>query len=234
MIKHYNSNPFLNFYKKMVIDANNPLANFTTIPINNAAVTTVIDNTINRNTFSGGSSFQFKTNSLSTGNHSIFMPGSATDMTCPYDAAKNGYSGAFTITFFVAPDSDSGITAHLFGQLPLGDGFSIGQIDDADFLVGLGAGLYSEAGQFVAAEWHVYTMCYDGGTNVSFFKDGAFVSTVAGSPVVAATNDFILGGYNTGSGTLNFVGDLNLLAYDNTVHTNNQIFAAHHYALSRL
>jgi hypothetical protein len=233
-MKHYNSNPFLKFYTKMVIDANNPLANLTTIPANDAAVTTVIDNTINRNTFSGGSSFQFKTNYLSTGNHSIYMPGSATDMTCAFDAAKNGYSGAFTITFLAAPDSDSGVTGHLFGQLPLGDGFSIGQINAEDFLVGLGAGLYSQAGQFVAEEFHVYTMRYDGGTNVSFFKDGAFVSTVAGSAIVPATNDFILGGYNTGSATLNFNGHLNLLAFDNSAHTNNQIFAAHGYALSRL
>jgi hypothetical protein len=234
MRTHYNANPFLKFYTKMVIDANNPLANFSTIPINNATVDTVIDNTKNRNTFSGGSSFQFKTNYLSTGNHSIFMPGSATDMVCTYDLAKNGYSGAFTITFFVAPDSDAGITAHLFGQLPLGNGFSIGQINDDDFLVGLGAGLYSQTGQFVAEEFHVYTILYDGGTNASFFKDGAFVSTVAGDPIVPASNDFILGGYTAGSALLNFTGHLNLLAFDNSAHTNAQIFSAHQYALSRL
>jgi hypothetical protein len=233
-MRHYNSNPFLKFYTKMVIDANNPLANFTTIPINDAALPTIVDNTKNRNAFTGSNSFQFKLNSLSTGNHSIFMPGSATSMICTYDATKNGYSGAFTITFFVAPETDAGITAHLFGQLPLGNGFSMGQIDSDDFLVGLGAGLYSETGQFVAEEFHVYTLRYDGGTNVSFFKDAAFVSTVAGSPIVPAANDFILGGYTTGSATLNFTGHLNLLAFDNTAHTNNQIFAAHDYALSRL
>lgn len=231
----HNSNLFLRLYSKMVIDANNPLANLTTIPADNAFLPTLIDCNVHRNTFTQATpanQFQFKQNYVN-GNHAIYMSGVTTQMTCPYDATKNGYSGAITVTFLCRPDT-VGITAHFFGQLPIGGGFSVGQSNDDAFFVTLGASVYTQPNQFDANQWDVLTMRYDGATTVSFFKDGAFVGNISGSAITPSSGNFILGGYSTSTPNLNFIGHVNLVGYDNRAHTDAEILAAHAYALSRV
>jgi hypothetical protein len=230
-----NSNVFTRLYSKIVLDANNPLANLTNIPLDGANLSSFTDITTNRNVFvqtTPANQFQFKRNYVN-GNHAVYLPGVTTNMTCPYDVNKNGYTGPLTITYFCQPDGDTG-TGHLFGQFPLGDGFSVGQADQDNFFVELGVELYPVVSQFVTGEWAPYTIRYDGNLSLSFFKNAAKVDDVDCELLVAAANDFILGAFSTSSTNTNFAGHLNLLGFDNRAHTDAEIILAHQFALARL
>ena len=205
-----NSN-IVTYQYKLLIDANNPFANAANVPADGSFLNTLVDICEHRNTFTQAipaNQFQFKRNYVNS-NHAIYMSGVTTQMTCPYDAVKNGYSGPVTVTFLCRPDSVTGITAHFFGQLPVGGGFSVGQSNDDAFFVTLGASVYTQANQFDANQWDVLTMRYDGATTVSFFKDGAFVSNVSGAAITPSSGNFILGGYETTTPNLNFIGHVN-------------------------
>lgn len=239
MIIADNTNPFPSLCD-VYIDAANPIANASSVPINGASLTNVIDLGINRtlNTFTQNTDLlkpTFQRSLLKPFEYISFNGDDNQYMLCPFSNPANNYVGPMTITIgWMTLDTTLSSNRRIFGRQGYG-GFSIGQVGNGYVFTLNGQTDLTGDSNFDENVWQMASFRFDNVDTLTFFTNGVNVgSTSDGVPLLPITADMILGGYDSSATGINWLGGMMILGWSFRLLTDNQIKRLHYYGMNRL